>query len=91
MYSVRKKAGLGLNTSQTSHEANDHGRYASIVNGKRTSFANKHFAETVVKVLLKCVISFSISFVWYAFPHFCALRSLAVLAYASPHKLARPL
>ena len=40
-YSVRKKTGLGLNTSQTKHDTNDHGTYASYVKGKHTSFAKK--------------------------------------------------
>ena len=30
-----KKAGLGLNTSQTKHEANDHGTVREDVKGKR--------------------------------------------------------
>ena len=35
-----QNAGFSLNTFQTTHETNDHGRHASIVKGKRASFAN---------------------------------------------------
>ena len=69
-----QKAVLSLNTSQTTPEANDHGRHASIVKGKRASFANNillpllnRSTNPVVKVLLKCIIRFSISLRWYAF------------------------
>ena len=54
-YSVRKKTGLGLNTSQTIHEANDHGKHTNVVKGKLNRLVNP-----VVKVYLKCVIRFSI-------------------------------
>ena len=40
MRTAMQKAGFSLNTSQTTHEASDHGRHASIVKGKRASFAN---------------------------------------------------
>ena len=58
------KTGLGLKTSQTNHDANDHGTYASCVKGKRASFTKN------ILVVLKCGIRFSISFRWYAFPNF---------------------
>ena len=49
-------------------------------------------ALPVARVLLKCVIRFSISVHWYAFPNFCTnilvhLRTV----YASPQKLVWPL
>ena len=57
------------------HEVNDRGRHASIVKGKRASFANiSVFCSIVwllVKVLLECPIRFSTSNRWYAFPNFC--------------------
>ena len=68
--------GLGLNAHQTIHEANDHGRHASIVKGKRASFVNNiliHWIRMnlVEKVFLKCIILVSISFCWYTFLNFC--------------------
>ena len=73
---AKKKTGLGLNTSQTRHDANDHGTYTSVwkesAHGLRNIF---HFAECLmnllVKVQWKSGIRFSISFRWYAFPNFC--------------------
>ena len=69
-----KRGTIDLNTSQTTHEANDHEKHSSIVKGKRASFANNvwfHWMmNPVVKVLFNCVICFSISFCWYAFPNF---------------------
>ena len=48
MRTVKIKAGLGLNTSQNTHEANDHRSCTRIVKGKRASFAkNIYFAESV--------------------------------------------
>ena len=46
----------------------------------------------MVKVILKCVIRFSIHFLWYAFRKFC-MQILAYLhtVYTSAQKLARPL
>ena len=55
---------------------NDQGSYARTATGKRASFAKNFFnllnrlMNPVVKVLLKCVICFSISFRWYTFPSF---------------------
>ena len=69
--------GLSLNTSQTTHETNDHGRYASIVTEKRIVFKENFtslncFMNPVVKVFLKCVIRiFTDFFRWSAFPTFC--------------------
>ena len=57
-------------------EENNHGIHASIVKGKHALFANNILfgwnclMNLVVKVLLKCVIHFFISFPWYAFPNF---------------------
>ena len=70
---------VGLNiSSQTTREAifNDHGRHASIVKGKPHRLRTFYFSlnrlmNPMVDVLLKCVIRFSISFRWYAFPNFC--------------------
>ena len=48
----------------------------------------------VVKVLLKCVIRFSISFRWCAFQNFCTQISCPLAhctVYASSRKVARPL
>ena len=42
------KAGLGLNTSQTTHEANDHGRHSNIVEWKRASFAKNILFRWIV-------------------------------------------
>ena len=72
-------------------EANDHGRHASIVKGKHALFVNSILfswnclMNLVVKVLLKCVIHFFISFPWYAFPNFCTQisRPLAYSAHIS--------
>ena len=61
---------LGLDTSQTTHEANDHWRHTSAVDRKHPSFAkNSLFSlsrlmNSVVKVFLKCVIRPPISFCW---------------------------
>ena len=41
------KTGLGFHTSKTRHEENHNGRYASIVKGKRASFAkNIYFTKS---------------------------------------------
>ena len=70
-YSVRQN--MGLNTSQTKHDANDQGIYCSeYVKGNHASFAKNILFRWIWKMLLKCGIHFSISFRWYAFPNFCA-------------------
>ena len=48
MHTVYAKMGLGLNTSQTTHQANDHGTHMNIVKGKRTSLwtSFQDFAES---------------------------------------------
>ena len=49
------------------------------------------FMNPVVKVLFKCVIRFSISFRWCAFPNFCTQFLVHFrTVYASPQKSARP-
>ena len=74
-YSVRRKAGLGLDTSQINDMNAEHGRHSSNVKGQHSSFANKiYFAESFDerggKMLSKCV---SVSFRWYAFPNFVSV------------------
>ena len=59
-------AKFSLYTSQTTHEANDNGSNTRTVKGKCASFARSislnRLMNPVVKVLLKCVIRFFISF-----------------------------
>ena len=73
---AQKRYAVNSPMSQTRHEANDHGRYACIVKGKwivceEHLFLMNHLMNPGVKVLLKCVIRFSISFCWYIFLNFC--------------------
>ena len=43
-----RKAGLGLNASQTKHEANDHGTWREYVKGKSASFAKNVLFRWIV-------------------------------------------
>ena len=63
--------------AQTTHEANDHRKQASIVQFKRKAhiLCEQHFSILlnclmVVKMLLKCTIR-SQYFHWYTLPNFC--------------------
>ena len=68
-YSVRKKTGLRLNTSQTKHDANDHGTYATMwkesAHRLRTTF--QYFAES--ERCFRNAAFASLCFRWYTFPN----------------------
>ena len=48
MRTVHAKSGRDFNTPQTAHQANDHGRHAYIVKGKRASFAKSILFRWIV-------------------------------------------
>ena len=86
-----QEAGLGLNTSQTAHEANDPIRCTSIVKEKRASFAkNSLFRWIVWWTGGKGAFEMRHSFLYF----FSLARNFLVhfrTVYASPQKLAWPL
>ena len=92
-----QKAEFGLNTSQNTHEANDHVRDASIEKGKRASFAHNISVFRWI-VWQRCfwnapfILRHPFHFVGAHFRIF--VRKFLVhlrTVYASPQKLARPL
>ena len=60
----KKQTGLGLNTSQTKHDANDHGTYASMWKESAHRLRTEHF----ILLNLKCAFELRhyYSFCWYA-------------------------
>ena len=89
-----QKAGFNLNTSQTTHEANDHGRHASIVKEERTSFAkeisvfrSESFDGGKVPFEMRHPFLYFVGSHFRIFVHKFLVHLRTV--YASPQKLAR--
>ena len=94
IHTVHAKRGLTFNTSQTTHGANDHGRYANKVKGKRASFSS---------LVQYAFPNFRTQFLWHLFLVYVAspqklarpllhdqLRCQPALGCPRPYTLANP-
>ena len=67
---AKKKTGLGLKTSQTKHDANDHGTHASMWKESADRLRTFYFAESERCFWNASFVSVFL-FRWHAFPNFC--------------------